>query len=388
MSADRDPSVASDEERQATAQPARASFNKLRRNRRFAVDAAIQSQLPGTAAPHARRYRKAEPAVPSPDAVLPPPGVLAAPSQGLSLDAAIDRIVCGNAADVLRQLPEAWCPCVITSPPYWNTVDYGAPGQLGLRSYQNYLEELDQVWQQVARILLPNGKFCLNVPVLPLAKSVSLAEFGPRHTRVLCDLYADMKQRIEARTPLRLFSLYIWEKQTTEKMFGSYPFPPNLYERNYIEFIAVFVRPGAPRVLPPEVKAASRLSQDEWMDLTQQIWWMYPANVPRLAGHPAPFPEALPNRLIAMYSFGAVPEKGFAGDVVLDPFAGSGTTAVAARRLGRRFIGIDLNPEFCAYAGQRVRATPIAPLVMSGRRPAAADSRGMSGAMRAGAPED
>ena len=70
----------------------------------------------------------------------------------------------------------------------------------------------------------------------------------------------------------------------TEKMFGSYPFPPNLYERNYVEFIAVFVKPGAARKVPPKVKEASRLTQAEWMDLTRQIWWMYPDNVPRLAG--------------------------------------------------------------------------------------------------------
>jgi modification methylase len=91
--------------------------------------------------------------------------------------------------------------------------------------------------------------------------------------------------------------------------------------------------------------------------------------VPRLDGHPAPFPEALPNRLIAMYSFRGVPEEGWAGDIVLDPFAGSGTTCVAARRLGRRFVGIDLNADFCAHATARVAATSPSPSILSGRRP-------------------
>lgn len=152
-------------------------------------------------------------------------------------------------------------------------------------------------------------------------------------------------------------------------MFGSYPYPPNLYERNYIEFIAVFVKPGAPRVLPAAVKGASRVSQQEWMDLTQQIWWMYPDNIPRQDGHPAPFPEALPNRLVAMYTFRGVPELGFSGDIVLDPFAGSGTTCVAARRLGRRYIGIELNPDFCRLAQHRIVSTPVRPVIMSGHRP-------------------
>lgn len=345
-----------------TSQPTRGNRSrKLRRNRAFAGDAEIQSRLPTDDVPHSRRYVRQA-------AELPAVRVLAAPQSGITLDDVTDRVVCGGAAPVLEQLPAAWCACAITSPPYWHTVDYGAPGQIGLGSYEQYLQELDRVWAQVARVLLPNGKFCLNVPLLPLNKAVSAAAFGPSHTRVLLDLYSDMKRRIEAATPLRLFSLYVWEKQTTEKMFGSYPFPPNLYERNYIEFIAVFVKPGSPRIIPAAVRQASRLTQEEWMDLTQQVWWMYPENVPRLAGHPAPFPEALPNRLIAMYSFRGVPELGFPGDIILDPFMGSGTTAVAARRMGRRFVGIELNRDFCAFAQHRVVATPVAPRVMSGRR--------------------
>ena len=345
-----------------------ARSTKLRRDRTFSAESPIQSQLPSTHLPHSRRYVGQV-------SDLPAARVLTASDSGLTLETAVDRLICGNAATVLRQLPADWCPCAITSPPYWHTVDYGVPEQIGLASYEQYLDELDAVWEQVARVLLPNGKFCLNVPILPLSKDVSGAAFGPSHTRRLLDLYSDIKQRIEHKTPLRLFSLYIWEKQTTEKMFGSYPFPPNLYERNYIEFIAVFVKPGAPRVLPPKVKGASRLSQEEWMDLTQQIWWMYPENIPRLDGHPAPFPEALPNRLIAMYTFGHAPEHGFAGDIVLDPFVGSGTTAVAARRLGRRFVGIDLNNDFCTFAQHRVAATQIAPRIMSARRPSERETR-------------
>lgn len=336
--------------------------SKLRRLREFSNSGPIQSQLPNSEVPHSRRYVGKE-------FQFQGKGVIAAAKTPISLETITDRIVCGDAVKVLHQLPADWCACAITSPPYWNTVDYGVPDQIGAGSYEHYLEQLDLVWAEVARVLLPNGKFCLNVPLLPLTKSVSEAAFGPSHTRVLVDLYSDMKQRIEKQTPLRLFSLYIWEKQTTEKMFGSYPFPPNLYERNYIEFIAVFVKPGEPRVLEAAVKKASKLTQEEWMDLTQQIWWMYPENIPRLKGHPAPFPEALPNRLMAMYTFRAVPELGFPGDIVLDPLAGSGTTCVAARRMERRFIGIDLNPEFCTYAHQRVAATSGKPCVMSGRRP-------------------
>lgn len=347
--------------RPPSAKPSTKS-KKLRRDRKFSKDAPIQSQLPNSNAPQSRRYVAQQQSKPA-------NGVVYASTTELSLEVVADRIVCGDALDVLRRLPDEWCACSVTSPPYWHTVDYGVQGQIGLGSFDKYLDDLDRVWSEVARVLLPNGKFCLNVPLLPLTKEVSEAAFGPSHTRVLLDLYSDMKNRIEHKTPLKLFSLYVWEKQTTEKMFGSYPYPPNLYERNYVEFIAVFVKPGSPRVLPPKVKEASRLSQKDWMDLTQQIWWMYPENIPRIKGHPAPFPEALPNRLISMYTFRAVPELDFWGDIILDPFAGSGSTCVAARRLGRRFVGIELNPDFCAYAQHRIAGTPLNPHVMSGRRP-------------------
>ena len=347
---------------QSNSQKTPKKGGKLRRLRSFSDDAPIQSQLPHAEAPHSRKYARKLPSREN-------TGVLRTIPKTLELDSAVDRIICADACKLLKKLPDEWCACAITSPPYWHTVDYGVEGQIGLGSYEKYLDDLDMVWGEIARVLLPNGKFCLNVPILPLTKSVSESAFGPSHTRVLVDLYSDMKRHIEAKTELRLFSLYIWEKQTTEKMFGSYPYPPNLYERNYIEFIAVFVKPGSPRVLPPEVKEASKLSQEDWLDLTQQIWWMYPENIPRLEGHPAPFPEALPNRLISMYTFRAASYSDFPGDIVLDPFVGSGTTCVAARRLGRKFIGIDLNLEFCNFAQHRVSSTPPNPCVMSGRRP-------------------
>jgi hypothetical protein len=101
------------------------------------------------------------------------------------------------------------------------------------------------------------------------------------------------------------------------------------------------------------VKAANRLSRTEWLDLTQQVWFMYPEDVKRGGEHPAPFPEKLPGRLIRLYSFGAC--ETFAGEVVLDPFAGTGTTCVAAKRMGRRYIGIDVNLDYLEIAAARLR---------------------------------
>lgn len=263
-----------------------------------------------------------------------------------------DAIICGDAAQALRELPAGFVRCAITSPPYWKQADYGFEGQIGQEDYQEYLERLLEVWRETERVLAPNGKLCINAPIMPISKRL-LTE---GHTRTNLNLSHDIEQQIVTQTGLRRFSLYVWQKQTTEAMFGSYPHPPNLYEQNTIEFINVFVKAGKPERLARAAKERSRLSAQEWMDLTRQVWSIYPANVKRDRGHPAPFPLELPSRLIRMYTFAAAPEHGFPGDIVLDMFNGTGTTCVAAASLGRRYLGVDAKPEFCAVAERRLAA--------------------------------
>ena len=175
-----------------------------------------------------------------------------------------------------------------------------------------------------------------------------------QHTRHLKNINNDIEHPILKYTPLLRYSLFVWQKQTTTKMFGSYPYPPNIYEDNTIEFINVFVKPGKPKVVNKAIKEASKLTQKEWLNLTMQVWPIYPHDVKRAKGHPAPFPMEIPLRLIKMYAFKSVKENFFAGDVVLDMFAGSGTTCLAARSLGRRYIGIELNPDYCKIAERKV----------------------------------
>lgn len=263
-----------------------------------------------------------------------------------------NSVVCGDAREVLPRIPSESIRLIVTSPPYWDFVDYGVAGQIGQSSYDRFIEDLLDVWKECHRVLAPNGKLCINTPILPIEKSRTPSA----HTRELKNLNSDIEGTILNSTPFRRYSLYIWQKQTTEKMFGSYPYPPNIYENNTIEFINVFVKPGKPSKALKAVKEASRLSQDEWMDLTRQVWWMYPEDVSRNGDHPAPFPELLPMRLVRMYSFASVPEAGFPGDIVLDPFGGIGTTAVAAKTLGRRFISIDISSKYTEVALSRVNS--------------------------------
>lgn len=273
-------------------------------------------------------------------------GPAIAPSSGPTPNS----VVCGDSRKTLQEVPSDSVRLIVTSPPYWDLVDYGVPDQIGQTGYQEYLDDLSLVWTECERVLAPNGKLCVNTPIIPVPK----ARTPNRHTRELKNLNNDIEQSILGCTTLTRFSLYIWQKQTTEKMFGSYPFPPNIYENNTIEFINVFVKSGSPPKFLPGVKDANRLSKDEWMDLTRQVWWMYPEDVARNGVHMAPFPELLPARLIRMYTFGGVPESDFPGDVVLDPFGGTGTTAVVAKILGRRYISVDISPVFTEIAQNRV----------------------------------
>ena len=261
-----------------------------------------------------------------------------------------NSVVCGDSRLVLKDIPGNSVRLIVTSPPYWDLVDYGVPGQIGQTGYDQYIDDLMVVWRECERVLSPNGKICINTPIVPVPKSRT-PQF---HTRELKNLNNDIEASILQGTALRRFSLYIWQKQTTEKMFGSYPFPPNIYENNTIEFINVFVKPGAPQKPLAGIKEPNKITQEEWIDLTRQVWWMYPEDVARNGIHLAPFPELLPARFIKMYTFGAVEECGLDGDIVLDPFGGVGTTAAAAKTLGRRYISIDISRDFTLVAQDRV----------------------------------
>jgi modification methylase len=126
------------------------------------------------------------------------------------------------------------------------------------------------------------------------------------------------------------------------------------------------VKPGKPPRFNRDVKAANALNCTEWRDLTQQVWFMYPADVKRGADHPAPFPEKLPARLIRLYTYGATGD--FPGEIVLDPFAGTGTTCVVARQMRRHYVGIDINPAYISMAQERLcDSLGPAPLLLVGR---------------------
>jgi DNA modification methylase len=270
------------------------------------------------------------------------------------------RLFRGHAAEVMRAWPDGCIDLIITSPPYWTAVAYDGRTP-AWPEYDAYLRDMLSVWTQCARVLRPNGKLCINAPIMPIPKRVVA-----QHTRHLKNIAFDMEATILAATDLARYSMFIWQKQTSKMMFGSYPYPGNIIENNTIEFINVYVKPGRPPRVTPDVKAANKLSRVEWLDLTQQVWFMYPEDVKRGGDHPAPFPQKLPARLMRLYSFGACGDC--PGSLVLDPFAGTGTTCAVAHGMHRRWIGIDISPAYLDIARRRIAtAAPIAPPLLVGR---------------------
>jgi DNA modification methylase len=252
----------------------------------------------------------------------------------------INKFLVGNALTKLKQMEDDSIDLVITSPPYWNAVVYDKDINT---DYETYLNTLTEIFSECTRVLRPNGKMAINTPIMPVPQA--LIKQDVRHLK---DISSDLSDKILANTNLNLFSVYVWQKQTSKLMFGSYPYPGNLLENNTIEFIKVYVKPGKSKKYPKNVKENEKLKKHEWIDLIQQVWFMIPEDINRKKNHPAPYPEKLPARLIRMFSYGAF--NSFEGDVVLDPFVGTGTTCVVAKKMNRRFIGIDISAKYIEHA--------------------------------------
>lgn len=245
----------------------------------------------------------------------------------------------------MREVDDCSVNLIITSPPYFNIKDYSKQNNnlnddMGaVNDYEKFIDELSLVWEECFRVLKPNGKLCVNVPLMPMFKKA----MNTHYNRHIFDLQSDIQQSILQYTDFYLYDLYIWNRiyQTMDLMFGSYPNPRNLYSQNTSEFITIYVKDGKPSdKIADDIKKQSQLSQKEWLDFTKQVWDIPPPNPSDVAWgkHPAIMPKEIPYRLIRMFSY--------VGDIVLDCFAGSGTTLMVAKELKRNFIGYELYPQY------------------------------------------
>jgi len=252
----------------------------------------------------------------------------------------------------MTELPNNSVHLIVTSPPYFNIKNYSLDGyqkdkrsgkivgQIGdISNYKKYIEEMLKVWKECERVLIPNGKLVINTPLMPMLKK-SLSTHYNRH---IFDINSDIENSILNNTGLFLLDVFIWNRTNPSKklMFGSYPYPRNFYAQNTIEFITVYVKDGLPENnLPKEIREKSKLTEKEWVEFTKQIWNIPIPNKNDLAfgEHSAIMPEEIVRRCIKLYTY--------IGDVVLDPFAGSGTTLKVAKELKRNYVGYEISRNY------------------------------------------
>jgi len=257
------------------------------------------------------------------------------------------RLCQGDSRD-LSFLEDTSVHLVVTSPPYWTLKKYrDHRDQLGdVEDYDQFLCELDKVWKHCYRVLVPGGRLVCVVGDVCLSRRKN----GGRHTVV--PLHASIQERCRAIGYDNLAPI-IWHKIANAAFeatgngggFLGKPYEPNAVIKNDIEFLLMERKPGGYRRPTVATRVLSVISDENHKAWFQQIWSGLTGASTRY--HPAPYPEELVARLIRMFSF--------VGDVVLDPFMGTGTTTVAAAKWGRNSVGIEIDPSYFKMAEGRVR---------------------------------
>lgn len=239
-------------------------------------------------------------------------------------------------------IPDESVQLIVTSPPYWQLKDYGADKQIGFNdSYEDYINNLNLVWSECFRVLESGCRLCINIGD-QFARSVYYGRYKaiPIHSEII---------RFCEEVGFDYMGSIVWQKPTSmhttggDTVMGSFPYPRGGIVKIDFEHILLFKKVGKSAAVSKEIKEASKLTREEWNEYFCSHWTFGGA---RQNKHIAVFPEELPKRLIRMFSF--------VGDTIFDPFMGSGTTAVAARNLGRNSIGYEINISFRQFYEEKV----------------------------------
>lgn len=236
----------------------------------------------------------------------------------------INTIICSSSVKML-EIPDNSVDLMITSPPYNVAKEYDED-----LSLQEYLQLLKNVFSETFRVLVNGGRACINVanigrrPYIPLSDYIS---------QMMIDLGFNMRGEI------------IWNKAASASpstAWGSWKSASNPILRDIHEYILVFSKGDYKK---EKNNKDNTISKENFMEWTKSIWTMKAESAKRI-GHPAPFPEELPYRLIQLYSF--------KNDIILDPFMGSGTTALASLKSERKFVGYEIKEEYVKLSYDRL----------------------------------
>ena len=237
----------------------------------------------------------------------------------------LDRLYC-KSSEKMDEIPDDSIHLMITSPPYNVGKEYDNDLTL-----DEYLELLTGVFREVHRKLVTGGRACINIA------NIGRKPYIPLHAMVI-EIMLDLGFLMRGEI--------IWDKSASAGgscAWGSWMSASNPVLRDYHEYILVFSKDSYSKNKKQEKR--DTISHDDFIQWTQSVW-KFPAVNAKKIGHPAPFPVELPHRLINLYSY--------EGDVVLDPFCGSGSTCIAAIRNNRRYIGYDIKEEYIELSNRRI----------------------------------
>jgi modification methylase len=237
----------------------------------------------------------------------------------------MNKIILGSSEN-MKELPENSLHLMVTSPPYNVTKEYDENLTL-----KEYLQLLRNVFTETYRVLVTGGRACVNVANLGRRPYIPLSDFI---SHIMIEIGFHMRGEI------------IWNKGAgagVSMAWGSWKSASNPVLRDVHEYILVFSKGSFTRKKPENKE--NTISREQFMEWTKSIWTMNPESAKKV-GHPAPFPIELPYRLIQLYTY--------KDDVILDPFIGSGTTAIAALKAERNYIGYDNDKEYVKLAEERI----------------------------------
>ena len=230
-----------------------------------------------------------------------------------------------HSSENMHELPDNSVHLMITSPPYNVTKEYD--NDLNL---EEYLALLKNVWQETYRVLVPGGRACINIA------NLGRKPYIPLHSYIIKDMHS---------IGFLMRGEIIWNKASSASpstAWGSWLSAANPVLRDIHEYILIFSKNSFSHISKGK---ESTISKEEFLEWTKSVWTFPPVSAKKI-GHPAPFPEELPQRLIKLYSFKS--------DVILDPFLGSGTTSLSAAKNNRNYIGYDTNKNYILLADRRI----------------------------------